>query len=323
MEYTNVDDIPNLIHIKDIDMIESASCGIVDEVLKYIKDTYGKELTLKGYSSEGGFIKSRVTIGDDKYVLEIYTGLDISDLYDSMCLHILMMRADSKKCLSPILVPLLPCSDAKMYYVCKFVYDKYCYQVRDVSYKLSRFEYTNDNLVKFTKALLDKIQRLHDHRFTHGDLSNETLVLLYKDDPSSVCIKSSFRLISWVDKYGNVHDQHSSLGAAGSPLTCSRNVHSKMSACRYDDLESLLYLICSMKSIILPWSNVIALKEVNSEKNRFLNNPEVFVKFDSAEANRSIKEICNMIINADYEDKPIYTIMKNMLISIAGASIVE
>ena len=159
--------------------------------------------------------------------------------------------------------------------------------------------------------MCDLIQNLHSSRMCFGDFNYETLVLLNSSDITSVRINSAKNMSFWLDSHGEFKSEDRSSPGTNVPLTASRRIHAKQATCRYDDFESLLYLLLTLQGKILPWDGSSSIKDFNDNKNQFLKDPLLYVKTDD-----SISILCDLILFAEYDERPLYNRITQLMLNL-------
>ncbi len=313
-DFKLIEDIPNLIKLERSK--PKANNKLFMDAIAVIKATTNLIVEENGKldQSEHEVEHYPVKIGNEKLILTICKSEPLmTDLYEAMCIEV---QSASK---NKLFVPLKQYDVlGKKYYVAKLLHsvdkDKYFYQLKYPSFSLRNIDWTSDLLEIFAERMCSLIHDLHSVRMCFGDFNYHNLLLLKENEVNTVCLKSANDITFWINTHGEFKSEDRLHIGTNIPLTACRRVHSKKAPCRYDDFESLLYFILVLKKIILPWDNLSSLKDITKYKESFLQNPQLYIQINNISA---VNSICQIILNVDYEERPIYPYLSKLIIDIA------
>ena len=307
--------INNITEVKEITHItpdKNIQMDFIDDAISMIKLTSNLNVESDGnkIALDNGIEYQNVKIGEDEFILTTYRDEPLmTDMYEAMCIQVC-----AKKCNA-----FLPIKDYEVlgsqYFISKMVYSKvdtanapdtnrkipYFYQLTSRSTPLREFEFQDGSLEKFALHMCEMIQELHSARMCLGDFNYSSIVMTDLNDPKSARISSAKNISFWIDTHGEFKTEHRSGPGTKFPLTASRRVHSKNAPGRYDDFESLLYLILTIQGKILPWDDSTSLRDFTTHKNAFLKDPSLHVK-----SHTSLEVLCDLIYHSEYDERPVY-----------------
>lgn len=261
-----------------------------------------------------------VKIGDEKLTLMICKKDELrEDLYEAMCVQV-----GSKSC--DVFLPIKSFESVDRHcYVSKMVRPKhdddgsqnspYFYQLNPRSKLLREGQFDKEALSVFAIRMCALIQNLHSSRMCSGDHNYQSIAFTDITDPKTAYIKTAKYITFWIDSHGEFKSEERKIPGTKVPLTAARRVHTKKAPGRYDDFESLLYLILTLKGKILPWNGTTAIRETNQLKESFLKDSLGIM--NDAEGSQSLKCVADMILFAEYEERPNYIRITKLLSEIA------
>ena len=280
------------------------------ETIATIKETTGLDIEKQDIdpTTRSNVEYYTVSIGGDEYALLICKEEPtMTDLYEAMCI-----QNGLKQCNA-----FLPIKSyevlGRTYFVSKMVHVgtkntdssirrvPYFYQLCHSSKSLREFKFEEQSLKVFVNHMCKLIENLHSSRMCFGDFNFETLLFTDISDATSAVIDSAINVSFWIDTHGEFKSEDLPSRGTNFPLTASRRIHAKKAAGRYDDFESLLYLILTIKSKILPWDEATAIRDSNHQKKCFLEDPSLYLK-----SSDSLNEICDLIIHSQFDERPNY-----------------
>jgi hypothetical protein len=207
---------------------------------------------------------------------------------------------------------------SKKYFITKLVHNQsplksYFYQVTKKYNPICSLNLESLGLSLFVHHMCRLIQNLHSARMCFGNYNFNTLVMLNEFDIESIRIISAVDITFWIDIHGDFKSESRSCNGSTDPSTSSRRVHAKQAPSRFDDIESLLYLILTIQKKILPWHDSISLRDTIQMKDVFLSNASLYIKIKNETA---LKSLCSMISVSVYEERPPYDHIEKLLIQI-------
>ncbi len=256
-----------------------------------------------------GVMRYRVSINGQLKQLIICTKAPVMGaLYDSMTLQI-----DALKRSKDIFVPTtdVAVGSQNAYVLSKFIKSQkvpYFYQIMTNVTTLVEVQLEGDSTVTFVKGACDLIQKLHGARLCFGDYNEHSLCFLEPNELETVRIMCAASLSFWMDKYGNYQGPRSGSCGSTQAYSSSRRVATKKAPCRFDDYESLLYLVLSVMGKSLPWNRSMTLTRMNDAKTEFLHMNH---------SCPSLQSICDMINNAAFDDCPNGPVLKRLFTELA------
>lgn len=188
-------------------------------------------------------------------------------------------------------------------------------QLRKSYYPFDFMEWTDAKVCEFVEHMSGLLETLHNNRICHGNLNNGTIGFLEADDPTSARLTSSTGITLWRDMYGRyIPETQALMKTTNHKYACVRaSMHNTTS--RYDDFESLLYLMLDIQGITLPWSNIQSARRMIQIKKDFISSPDIFVS-----QHRSvdvISQLCNMIHMSAFDSMPDYKVLTQLFKRIA------
>jgi hypothetical protein len=188
-------------------------------------------------------------------------------------------------------------------------------QLRKSYYPFDMMIWTDAKVCEFVEHMCGLLETLHNNRICHGNLNNGTIGFLEADDPTSARLTSSTEITLWRDMYGRyIPETQALVKTTNHKYACIRaSMHNTTS--RYDDFESLLYLMLDLQGTILPWSNIQSARRMLQAKKDFISNPEVFVS-----DHRSvdvISQLCEMINMGAFDSMPDYKVLTPLFKRVA------
>lgn len=189
-------------------------------------------------------------------------------------------------------------------------YNNWYYELISLSYPLLELDNDQNRIKKLIKSLFNLIELSHESRIVHGSIELRNLVQLKEKNISSIVFKSLANALFWQGRYGQTIDEDTEIDSniTFDSLYCSRNLNQKKYPCRYDDYESLLYLIMILLNHDLPWIGLTSSIDIVNEKTNFL--------ITLSKSNSIGSEIANMILNSHYDDKPNYNKLNELFTMI-------
>lgn len=324
MEIESVDDIPGMSKISEMDTATNISViNPFDDAVLVIKSITDMEVVRDGDHSENRDIDCYpVTVEDRELVLSICKDEELMEnMYEAMCIQV-----DATKRHCDVFIPITTYEVLERSYpIAKMVRlsnssedsDRripYFYQLESRSFPLRHFEWDSDSLREFVIHMCALIKQLHSARMCFGDLNYQSLALLDPADPKSARLVSAMNITFWINTSGEFKTARSGPGSV-FPLTSSRLVHAKQAPGRYDDFESLLYFMLTIQKKILPWDDSTSVRDVNRFKDLFLADPGLYIQVEDI---ASLKSLCQMIAEAEYDERPIYNRIDKLFIAIAN-----
>lgn len=317
--FKTVADIPGCQDIASLAQETLAkSMDIVSDAIATIKATTNLELTLGPTVpiSTIGIDYYSAKNDDKKWYLMICKDSNLmTDYYEAMCIQVKAQRT------SDVFIPIETYETLnKPYFIAKLVHGSqtnrypYFYQLAKEHEPLERFDWTDEQVEPFAKHMTQLISSLHSERMCFGDFNFQTLSTLSSMDPSSVRITSARSISFWRDLHGDFKSEDRGCSGTTNALTSSRRVHGKLAPSRYDDFESLLYLILTIQKKILPWHDCTSLRDTTQLKDAFLKDPSLYVTIYNGEA---LRTICAMIFHAAYDERPSYVLIEKLFKQLA------
>lgn len=304
--YDSINDIDNLQEIEYQQQITEDSIG---SILGDIYYTHNYKLTVVSETKNKYFNELLVADRDDltqKYILKITKSLayieqlmNVSSTYASILPNIT----------KPICVPILSYKQEDQYRLCLirgWKYNNWYYEVLLLSYPLLM-----NNNKKLITRLVELIQLSHDNRIVHGSIELRNLVQLKPKRISTTVFKSLENALFWEGRYGQTVEEDASIDSdiIYDSMLCSRNLNQKKHPCRYDDYESLLFLVVNLLGNQLPWVGLTSNVDIVNEKTNFL-----IALSGNIESMGSA--IASMIINSHYDDRPNYSQLSELFIDM-------
>lgn len=262
-----------------------------------------------GVSLMDGIVRYRVGINDQLKQLIICTKASMMDpLYDSMALQI-----DALKRSKDIFVPTtdVAVGSQNAYVLSKLIISSkvpYFYQILSNATPLVEVQLEKDTMVTFVKGVCDLIQNLHRARLCFGDYNEHSICFLEPNELETVRIMCAASLSFWMDKYGNYQGPRDGSCGSTQAYSASRRVANKKAPCRFDDYESLLFLVLSVMGNPLPWNRSTTPAKMNDAKTGFLHMNHSCI---------SLQSICDMIKNAAFDDCPNGPVLKRLFTELA------
>lgn len=316
-------DIPGLTEISEMNAPTTISViNAFDDAVLVIKACTDLNLIKDGDCDYNCDIERHpVKVEEKEYVLSICKdGEMMEDMYEAMCIQV---DASKRSCDS--FIPIATSEVlGRSYPVAKMIRTSesmdsssrripYFYQLEARSFQLRNFAWDPKSLKEFVIQMCSLIQQLHTARMCFGDFNYHSLALLDPNDPKSVRLVSAANITFWINTSGEFKSSRSGPGTT-FPLTSSRQVHVKLSPGRYDDFESLLYLVLTIQKKILPWHDSTSVRDVNRLKDAFLQDPGLYIQIDDID---SLNSLCKMIVDAEYDERPIYERINQLFTAIA------
>lgn len=318
-EIKNIEDAPDIIEITDIKKeSDKRNDLILQDALTLIKATtnldikYENEMTIKDFG-----IEYQVRVGHDDLILTICsTNPVMTDMYEAMC-----VQFETRKCNAFMPIQEYE-SFGRKYFISKMVHTSltskedtqkiklpYFYQIHKPSTPLRDVSLETESLMTFISHMCDLIERLHISRMCFGDFNVDSLVFLDSNDPTTAFISSARNISFWINSQGDFKSEERTGSGTRIPLTASRRVHAKHAPSRYDDFESLLYLVLTLQGKLLPWNESTSMRDSEKSKTSFLKDPE-----ECFGPNESLARLCSLIINAEFEERPIYKLISDLFL---------
>lgn len=293
-QYESIDDIPNL---QEIGYQIQLSDNSLKEIFTDIYQIHNYKLT------EISTIKNKkiieiivINLNDitEKYILKIVKApvlidscMNISSSYASLlsrltklvCVPIISYKKDDQICL-----------------VRGWKYNHWYYELSLPSYPLLM-----NNNKKLLIRLLELIELSHSYRIIHGSIELRNLVQIKEKRISTTVFESLKNALFWEGRYGQTIDEDTTIDSDINfdSNTCARRLNQKSYPCRYDDYESLLFLMVQLLGETLPWIG-LSDAEIVIEKNNYL------LSLIDNKKMQPIAEIANIIMNSHYDDRPNY-----------------
>ena len=308
----SIEDVPEVIEISKMDIeTDAIIMDILTETIASIKQTTGLKLKKQNHTpmSIADIDYYKVTHGDKFLSLMICKDeLQIVELYEAMCVQVRYHHCNvflplksyevmGEQYFVSKLVQTIP--DAKVDSTIRRV--PYFYQLCSFSRSLREFAFDKESTRAFTIHMCNLIERLHSTRMCFGDFNYDTIVITDIDDIKSAVIDSAKNVSFWMDTHGEFKSEDRSGSGTKFPLTSSRRVHLKKVSGRYDDFESLLYLLLTIQGNILPWNDSTSVRDCNLLKKCFLEDPSLYMK-----SSESLNALCDMIVHSEYDERPTY-----------------
>ena len=324
---SDIDTIENVSEIVEIHQIDNeADVKIIDtftEAIATITKTTGLKILKLTSSpvSNNNIDYYDISINDKTFTLMICQDeMLMPELYEAMCIQVRYHHCQ-------VFLPIKSYEvSGRSYYVAKMIHNdstnqevtpfravSYFYQVCHFSKSLRECQFDKESIRAFAGRMCSLIEALHSCRMCFGDFNYDTIVLTNIVDPSTAFIHSAKNVSFWMDTHGEFKSEDRAGAGTKFPLTASRRVHAKKVSGRYDDFESLLYLILIIQGVVLPWDESTSLKECNHQKNKFLEDPSLYIK-----SNDSINTLCDMILHSEYDERPIYNRISSMFDNITS-----
>ena len=317
----NIEGVSEIAEIVDIKKeSDNRDMLMFNDVLILIKSTTGldivcdEDMTKREYGNE-----YKVQIDGEELILMIcFRDPTMNDMYEAMCIQF-----ETRHC--NVFLPIKEFeSFGRTYFISKMVHVSlhekddnqkiklpYFYQVISPSTSIGQVVFDKELLRTFSSHMCDLIERMHTARMCFGDFNINSIVLLDPNDPTTAYIKSARNISFWINTNGEFKSEDRVGSGTKYPATAARRVHAKNAPSRYDDFESLLYLLMVLQNKIVPWFDSTTIRELDVEKNAFLKNPETYF-----EPNAALTQLCDLILNAQYEERPIYKLISKLMLDV-------
>ncbi len=305
--YDTLDSIPTLLRIdifqREAPLAEEMIVSCKDKISELINQELilGEELPpLYGFS--------RFKTNLDGWIMEINTSLDnIENIFIANCIHVNANRIESD-----LFIEIYKRDNG---HAAKIVYDSHYFQLRRHYYPFNAFAWSDEDIHPFAMHMCDMLERLHTARICHGHLNPASIGFLDLSDPTSARFTSAMGITFWKDSYGRYIHQMKRLTTPNKHITSCVRLDEGYTTGRYDDYESLLYLILILQEIPLPWLNMHLIKDVILSKKQFIEDPSVLLGYhDSIDA---ISQICEMIRSSSFDSSPDYYQLKESFKTLA------
>ena len=170
--------------------------------------------------------------------------------------------------------------------------------------------------------LISALKHIHDRGIVHRDLKPQNM-MLSKDTDSTQIFVIDFGLSKRFEDpvTGHIPYQTNKRGLTGTPRYTSVSSHMGAEQSRRDDLESLVYILCYLRSGSLPWQGIrgktkqdkydaIKQRKQNISDRRLATNfPPSFVKF------------VKVIRNLKFKERPPYSRLTRLLLQAAEENV--
>ena len=311
IEIKSVKNVSQIVMISDVDTEPDATIlDVFAEAITLIKETTGLDIEKRDAVPTicSNIEYYDVSIDGDEFKLMICKeDPTMTDLYEAVCIQIGLKGCNA----------FLPMKSyevlGRTYFVSKMVHVgtkttdslirrvPYFYQLCHSSKPLREFKFEDHSLKVFVNHMCKLIENLQSSRMCFGDFNFETLLFTDLSDATSAFIDSAINVSFWIDTHGEFKSEDLPSLGTKFPLTASRRIHAKKAAGRYDDFESLLYLVLTIKGKILPWDEAANIRDSNHHKKCFLEDPSLYLK-----SSDSLNEICDLIIHSQFDERPNY-----------------
>lgn len=300
--YNSISDITNLQELEYTQQISEDSIG---DILGDIYYTHNRKLTVVSETKNKYFNELLVADRDDltqKYTLKITKSPTYIDQFmNASSTYASILPTITK----PICVPIISYIQEESQRLCLirgWKYNNWYYELSLISYPLLM-----DNHKKLVIRLVQLIQLSHDNRIVHGSIELRNLLQLKQKRISTTVFKSLENALFWESRYGQTVEENSSIDSniTYDSMLCSRNLNQKKHPCRYDDYESLLFLVMHILGNQLPWIGLTSNVDIVNEKTNFL-----IALSGNTESLGSA--IASMILNCHYDDRPNYDMLSKL-----------
>lgn len=272
----------------------TAKAKYINENNEYTCKSHANEQSVKIELKENDYSKIMDELYPDDIVKQLdieNISLDIKDynidnLYSSVCLE---------QAIPQLFVPIVEIDSKKIFKKSNKYFIAARYNAEEVS------------IIGNLQSILDLIIAMHNNRLSCGNFKNNS----FKKFDNKIKLSNANSLMKCLNLYGETLDSRNlDICDKISLHFASRTVMMKKSPNRIDDFESLLYLIINEKQILLPWQTLTKAKNVIEMKEKFISNPEDYID------NPNIIAICKYINDFFPTDRPNYTKLKNMFMSL-------
>ena len=175
--------------------------------------------------------------------------------------------------------------------------------------------------VNILVQMLCSIEDIHNLGYVHRDIKPSNFVMGNKEgtNKDKIYIVDFGLAKNHLDKNGNPHTPKKQSEFRGTLTYASMNAHNKKELGRRDDLFSFFFIVLEMLGVKLPWrdsSKKANREEVAKNKDLCLNNPDNFIFLNQVTHREELRKIFDHIIKLNYETKPNYLYIKEILENI-------
>lgn len=168
--------------------------------------------------------------------------------------------------------------------------------------------------------MLNAIEIIHNEGYVHRDIKPSNFVLGLKENKDKIYIVDFGLSKKHLDKNLNSIPAKKITDFRGTLTYASMNAHNKKELGRRDDLWSFYFIIYEMLGNNLPWRGEKNKKnnreEICKNKELCFSHPNLFIFLKETKYNDSLKVIFDYLNKLQYESKPNYTFIKDILENI-------
>ena len=170
--------------------------------------------------------------------------------------------------------------------------------------------------------LIEALRHIHDRGIVHRDLKPQNMMLSNDSTSTQIFIIDYGLSKRYKDPVtGHIPYQCNKKGLTGTPRYTSVSSHMGAEQSRRDDLESLVYILCYLRTGSLPWQgtkgktkqekydNIKRKKQNISDRRLGQGFPPAFVEF------------IRIIRNLNFEERPPYSRLKKLLLTAAEENV--
>ncbi|KAL1775732.1 inactive serine serine/threonine-protein kinase VRK3 [Sigmodon hispidus] len=160
------------------------------------------------------------------------------------------------------------------------------------------------------------LQFLHESEYVHGNLTAEN-VFVNPEDLSQVTLVGYGFTFRYCPGGKHVTYQEGSRSPHEGDLEfISVDMHKGCGPSRRSDLQTLGYCMLKWLYGSLPWTSCLPIaEEITRQKQKYLDSPELFMGLcvHRTRASEALQEYLKVVMALNYEEKPPYAMLRNIL----------
>ncbi len=281
----------------------------ITEILEHVDSTHGYTLKVGTYDWFKTYHEFGVTdVHENKYVLRVVKSLpQIERFVESSAAYAALLPTLDL----PICIPTISYEQAESKRTCLvrgWEHARWYYELC-----LPEYPVIMTDRVKLVMRLVDLIEYSHEHRVVHGSIELRNLSQLKVKRVSTTVFKSLRNAMFWEGRYGQTVESDTPLDSniKFDAITCAKRMNQKQHPCRYDDFESLLYLVMQLIGRPMPWAEMIDQGEILYEKNHF-------VQKHAGQDEAPLARIAQLIVDCHFDDRPNYSVLREQFALLAA-----